>query len=176
VLFSLRRLERDTLNDEQRATLAEAREGVAAAIEDVRDLIADLRPKVLDDFGLGAALERLCATVARRSGLGVTPELSDELDRLPADVATAAYRITQEALGNVVRHAAASRAGVSAAVVDDHLILTIDDDGKGFGPGTLGYGIKGMIERARMVGGRVDLERPAGGGARIRFETRLGLA
>jgi two-component system sensor histidine kinase DevS len=176
VLFALRRLERGMPDDEQRGALVEAREGVAAAIEDVRDLISDLRPKVLDDFGLGAALERLCATVARRSGLGVTPELSDELDRLPADVATAAYRITQEALGNVVRHAAASTAGVSASVIDEHLILTIDDDGKGFGPGTLGYGIEGMIERARMVGGRVDLERPAGGGARIRFETRVKLA
>jgi signal transduction histidine kinase len=65
---------------------------------------------------------------------------------------------------------------VSAAVIDEHLILTIDDDGKGFGPGTLGYGIEGMIERARMVGGRVDLERPAGGGARIRFESPVKLA
>ena len=176
VLFALRRLERDMSDDGQRAALVEAREGVAAAIEDVRDLISDLRPKVLDDFGLGAALERLCATTARRSGLAVTPELSEELDRVPVDVATAAYRITQEALGNVVRHAAASSAGVSAAVIDEHLILTIDDDGKGFGPGTLGYGIEGMIERARMVGGRVDLERPAGGGARIRFETPVKLA
>ncbi len=176
VLFALRRLERDMSDDGHRAALVEAREGVGAAIEDVRDLISDLRPKVLDDFGLGAALERLCATTARRSGLAVTPELSDELDGVPADVATAAYRITQEALGNVVRHAAASSAGVSAAVIDEHLILTIDDDGKGFGPGTLGYGIEGMIERARMVGGRVDLERPAGGGARIRFESPVKLA
>ena len=91
-------------------------------------------------------------------------------------MATAAYRITQEALGNVVRHAAATSAGVSAAIIGDTLILTIDDDGKGFGPGTLGYGVEGMIERARMVGGRVDLERPAGGGARVRFETLVKLA
>jgi signal transduction histidine kinase len=52
-------------------------------------------------------------------------------------------------------------------------VLKIDDDGKGFGPGTLGYGVEGMIERARMVGGRVDLERPPGGGARVRFETKV---
>jgi two-component system sensor histidine kinase DevS len=173
VLFALRRLEREIADDEQRATLTEARQGVSAAIEDVRDLISDLRPKVLDDFGLGAALERLCATIARRSGLAITPELAGGLDDLPPDVATAAYRITQEALGNVVRHAAASNAGVSAAVIGDLLILTVEDDGKGFGPGTLGYGVEGMIERARMVGGRVELERPAGGGARVRFETRV---
>jgi signal transduction histidine kinase len=175
VLFALRRLEQDSVDDQQRATIAEAREGVAAAIEDVRDLISDLRPKVLDDFGLGAALERLCTTVARRSGLAINPELADGLDDLPAEVATAAYRITQEALGNVVRHSGAQTAGVSAAVIGDQLVLTIDDDGKGFGPGTLGYGVEGMIERARMVGGRVDLERPAGGGARVRFETRVKL-
>jgi two-component system, NarL family, sensor histidine kinase DevS len=173
VLFALRRLERELSDDDQRATLIEAREGVAAAIEDVRDLISDLRPKVLDDFGLGSALERLCATTARRSGLAITPELADGLDQLPADVATAAYRITQEALGNIVRHAKARVADVSAAIIDGSLILTIVDDGKGFGPGTLGYGVEGMIERARMVGGRVDLERPAGGGARVRFEVAV---
>jgi two-component system sensor histidine kinase UhpB len=176
VLFALRRVERDVTDDAQRQTLAEARAGVAAAIEDVRDLISDLRPKVLDDFGLGAALERLCGTIARRSGLQIAPELADGLDRLPAEIATAAYRITQEALGNVVRHAGASRAGVSAAVIGDQLVLTIEDDGRGFGPGTLGYGVEGMIERARMVGGRVDLERPAGGGARIRFEAKVDIS
>jgi signal transduction histidine kinase len=176
VLFALRRVERDVTDDAQRQTLAEARVGVAAAIEDVRDLISDLRPKVLDDFGLGAALERLCGTIARRSGLQIAPELADGLDRLPAEIATAAYRITQEALGNVVRHAGASRAGVSAAVIGDQLVLTIEDDGRGFGPGTLGYGVEGMIERARMVGGRVDLERPAGGGARIRFEAKVDIS
>jgi signal transduction histidine kinase len=176
VLFALRRLERELTDPDHRATLAEARDGVTAAIEDVRDLIADLRPKVLDDFGLGAALQRLCETIARRSGLAVTPELSGELDDLPDDIATAAYRITQEALGNVVRHADAAAAGVSAMLVDGQLVLTIGDDGKGFGPGTLGYGVEGMIERARMVGGRVELERPAGGGARIRFEVRVPTA
>ncbi len=94
---------------------------------------------------------------------------------MPAEVATAAYRITQEALSNVIRHSGAANVGVSAAILEDQLILTVDDDGKGFGPGTLGYGVEGMIERARMVGGRLDLERPAGGGARVRFETRVGL-
>jgi signal transduction histidine kinase len=61
-------------------------------------------------------------------------------------------------------------------VIGDQLVLTIEDDGRGFGPGTLGYGVEGMIERARMVGGRVDLERPAGGGARIRFEAKVDIS
>jgi signal transduction histidine kinase len=171
VLFSLRRIERD-VDEAQREQLAEARAGVAAAIEDVRDLIADLRPKVLDDFGLGPALERLCETTRRRSGLAVRPELGESLDGLPPDVATATYRIVQEALSNVVRHAGATAAVVSAAIVEGRLVVSVEDDGCGFGPGTLGYGIEGMIERARMVAGRVDLESPEGGGGRVRFETR----
>jgi signal transduction histidine kinase len=173
VLFSLRRLERDVQDERQRAALAEARGGVATAIEDVRDLIADLRPKVLDDFGLGAALERLCETTARRSGLAIRAELPEGLDELPPRFATAAYRITQEALGNVVRHAGATSVDVAASLDGPQLVLTVEDDGQGFGPGTLGYGVEGMIERARMVGGRVDLERPAAGGARVRFEARV---
>ncbi len=176
VLFSLRRLEREIADESQRAQLAEAREGVAGAIEDVRDLIADLRPKVLDDFGLGPALERLCETVARRSGLAVRPELGSGLDRLSADVATAVYRIVQEALSNVVRHAGARTVGVTAAIIGGQLLVTVEDDGLGFGPGSMGHGIEGMIERARMVAGRVELERPAGGGARVRFETTIGSA
>jgi signal transduction histidine kinase len=174
VLFALRRLERELADEHQRSQLSEAREGVSAAIEDVRDLIADLRPKVLDDFGLGPALERLCTTAARRSGLSVRAELGDGLDELPPDVATAVYRIVQEAVGNVVRHAQARSVGVTAAILGDQLVVTVEDDGTGFPPGSMGHGIEGMLDRARMVAGRVDLESPAGGGARVRFEMQIG--
>jgi signal transduction histidine kinase len=174
VLFALRRLERELADEDQRAQLSEARAGVSAAIEDVRDLIADLRPKVLDDFGLGPALERLCSTTERRSGLAVRAELGEGLDGLPPDVATAVYRIVQEALGNVVRHAEARHVGVTAAILSEQLVVTVEDDGRGFSPGSMGHGIEGMLDRARMVAGRVDLERPAGGGARVRFEMKIG--
>ena len=174
VLFSLRRLERELGDEDQRSQLSEARAGVSAAIEDVRDLIADLRPKVLDDFGLGPALERLCSTVARRSGLAVQAELGEGLDALPPEVATAVYRIVQEAMSNVVRHAEARTVGVTAAILGDLLVVTVSDDGVGFRPGSMGHGIEGMLDRARMVTGRVDLESPAGGGARVRFELQIG--
>jgi signal transduction histidine kinase len=176
VLFALRRLERELADEDQRTQVSEARAGVSAAIEDVRDLIADLRPKVLDDFGLGPALERICSTVARRSGLAVRAELGEGLDGLPPDVATAVYRIVQEALGNVVRHAGARTVGVTAAILGDQLVVTVEDDGAGFRPGSMGHGIEGMLDRARMVAGRVDLESPAGGGARVRFEMQIGSA
>ena len=149
VLFSLRGLERELGDEEQRSRLSEARAGVSAAIEDVRDLIADLRPKVLDDFGLGPALERLCSTVARRSGLAVQAELGEGLDALPPDVATAVYRIVQEAISNVVRHAEARTVGVTAAILGDLLVVTVSDDGVGFRPGSMGHGIEGMLDRAR---------------------------
>jgi signal transduction histidine kinase len=173
VLFGLRRLEREIGDDAIGVQVREARVGVAAAIEDVRDLIADLRPKVLDDFGLAPALERICETTARRSGLAVRHELGNGLDRLPVDVATAVYRIVQEALGNVVRHAGAQSASVTAAILGDRLVVTIEDDGHGLGPGSVGHGVEGMIERARMVAGRIDLENPVGGGARVRFEMQV---
>ena len=64
--------------------------------------------------------------------------------------------------------------GVTAAIIGGQLLVTVEDDGQGFGPGSVGHGIEGMIERARMVAGRLELERPAGGGARIRFETTIG--
>ena len=123
-----------------------------------------------------AGLERLCETIERRSGLVVRPQLGDGLDRLPADVATAVYRIVEEALGNVVRHAGARSASVTAAIIGEQLVVTVEDDGQGFAPGSMGHGVEGMIERARMVAGRVDLESPAGGGARVRFETHVEAA
>ena len=65
---------------------------------------------------------------------------------------------------------------MTAAILGDRLVVTIEDDGTGFGPGSMGHGVEGMIERARMVAGRIDLESPAGGGARVRFEMQVAAA
>ena len=62
---------------------------------------------------------------------------------------------------------------MTAAILGDELVVTVEDDGQGFGPGSMGHGIEGMVERARMVAGRVELESPAGGGARVRFEMHV---
>jgi signal transduction histidine kinase len=176
LLMGLRRLERDVDEGPTRERLAGLRLDVAASIEDLRDLIADLRPKVLDDFGLGAALERLAEATRRRTGLPVTVTLDPGLDTLPEEHATAAYRIAQEAVTNVVRHARASAARISAATDGRVLTLAVEDDGVGLsgevGAGG-GYGVDGMRERARLVNGTLGLAGREGGGTRVWFEARL---
>jgi signal transduction histidine kinase len=173
VLFALGRLVRSNEVEELHEGLRGLRVDVAAAIEELRDLIADLRPKVLDDFGLEPALERLCATVRRRSGLRVHLATDGDVGAASPDVATAAYRIVQEALHNIVRHSGAGSVTVSASVEEGRLQLVIEDDGRGLADARSGYGLDGMRERARMIGGTLDLEVPSGGGTRVRFEAPL---
>jgi signal transduction histidine kinase len=179
VMFVLKRLERDAAGEQERERVAEARDGLAAAIEDLRDLIADLRPKVLDDFGLEPALERLCETTERRSGVRMRFATDGNVEAIPPELATAAYRIAQEALANVVAHAVAASANVSVVADDEALTLLVEDDGVGLDveaesdSAEGGYGIAGMRERSALVGGRLAFESRSGGGTRVRFEAPL---
>ena len=172
MLFALRRLEREVADDEQRALLGEAREGVAAAIEDVRDLIADLRPKVLDDFGLGPALERLCETIAAAAGSQVRPELGDGLDALPPRVATATTGSCRRRSANVVRHAGARDGSVTPRPSSRRLHR--HDRGRRLrvraGHARLRH--RGHDRASAHGGGTRRPREPEGGGARVRFETR----
>ena len=105
----------DARTDEERAeSLARVREQVVQTLHDVRRLAVELRPKALDDFGLVAALERLRDTFAERTGMRVDLE-ANVGDRLPGDVETALYRIVQEALTNIVKHAEASAVSIVLA-------------------------------------------------------------
>ena len=154
--------------------LHEASRDLSAAIEDLRDLIADLRPRVLDDYGLEPAVERLAHTVARRTGLSVQFAPSGALSEVPADLATATYRIVQEALVNVARHAGARTVEISASAASGTLLVTVADDGVGVASEARhGFGLAGMQERASLVGGRVDVEPRSGGGTLVRFEAPL---
>ncbi len=173
IQLALRRLERELGGDVAREQAAAIRSDVGAAIEDVRDLIVDLRPRVLDDFGLGPALDRLCSGFARRTGLRVECAPDAAVDAVGPEVATAAYRIVQEALVNVVRHAAAERVTVAAGVHDGRLVVVIEDDGRGLDGRGEGYGLEGMRERASIAGGRLELAQPTQGGTRVLFEAPL---
>jgi signal transduction histidine kinase len=145
-------------------------------IEDVRGMAIRLRPGVLDDLGLVDALEWFTSDFEKRTNIACVFEHS----RMPAigeAIATAAYRIAQEALTNVARHAQATRADVALITRDRQLQLTVADDGRGFDTGRLsefeGLGVAGMQERANLLGGKLEVRAAPGEGTRIRFRVNF---
>ncbi|CAN5895991.1 hypothetical protein BH23ACT2_BH23ACT2_09330 [soil metagenome] len=148
--------------------IAAARRLAAAALEEARTTIAGLRPSVLDDLGLAAGLDSLARTVP-----GLDVELHLDHCRLADHVETALYRIAQEALQNVVKHASATRAWLGLTAGPDGVVLEVSDDGQGFAgtardarPGS--YGLGGMTERADLIGARLDIRSAVGEGTTIR--------
>ena len=125
------------------------REQVLETLQDVRRLAVELRPKALDDFGLVPALERLVESFAEQTGLQV--ELESRLDeRLPSEIETALYRIVQEALTNVVKHARARSVSIVLARGTDSVSAVVEDDGRGFVADPSGDGL-GSRRHARAT-------------------------
>ncbi len=155
--------------------LAEVREVAVATLQDVRRLAVELRPKALDDFGLLPALERLAESVGEQTGIAV--ELEGRLgDRLPAETETALYRIVQEALTNVVKHAQARRVSVVLTRKDDSVAALVEDDGRGFSPDGVEegrLGLTGIRERLSLLGGRLTLESAPDAGTTLVAEIPL---
>ncbi|HEV8715120.1 MAG TPA: PAS domain S-box protein [Candidatus Binatia bacterium] len=144
----------------------------------VRELALDLRPAVLDDLGLAPALEWLCKRYTVRTQVTVTFEQKGLNRRFAPEVETAAYRIVQEALTNVARHAGVSEARVWLGADHDQLTVEIHDQGRGFEPDTVlaagaGSGLVGMRERAALLGGQLTVEAAPGQGTRIRAHLPL---
>jgi PAS domain S-box-containing protein len=145
-------------------------------INDVRTLAFHLRPGVLDDLGLVDALELYTSDFERRTG--ITCVFEPAATPTPSDtVATAAYRIAQEALTNVARHAKAGHVHVLMDKKKHRLILAVQDDGRGFDVNHLpefeGLGLAGMRERAALAGGRLEIQSKAGHGTMVRFMVPL---
>lgn len=142
-----------------------------------RRLTTELRPGILDDFGLPAAIEWLGEQFSRRCGIPVAFVHEADLPEAPAPIATAAFRIVQEALTNVARHADAKRVDVSLRLRLADLELAIHDDGQGFSPGARrrsgSFGLIGMNERAMAVGGSLTLRSHPGRGTTIRVRLPL---
>jgi signal transduction histidine kinase len=143
----------------------------STTLQDVRRLAVELRPKALDDFGLVAALERLLDGLRERTGLTIEFEASVEA-RLPAEIETALYRIVQEALTNVVKHARATTVSVLLVRRKTGVTAVIEDNGTGFAPHepVEGLGLVSMRERASLVGGHLILESRPGSGTTIAVE------
>ncbi len=159
---------------EQRDALAGAREVAAQLLEDVRRLARSLRPEVLDELGLVPALTNLCDRLGARTGLEIELQRDGTLPELGADVQLVLYRVTQESLTNIVRHAGARRVDVRLAARGDRIELQVADDGTGIAHASQrGNGIRGMRERAVLVGGRLDVESGAGAGTRVSLTVPL---
>jgi signal transduction histidine kinase len=153
----------------RRAEPEQAREVLDGAIVQLdqeiaalRAIVADLRPAALDELGLGPAMRSLALQVAGRSGLDVQTSVDLEDTRLPAETETVAYRIAQEALTNVVKHAEARSVRLDAALRDGILAVRVSDDGRGLEAHRpsrrAGFGLIGMRERAELAGGRLTVE------------------
>jgi two-component system sensor histidine kinase UhpB len=148
--------------------LAGVRDGIRETLEEVRAIAANLRPEVLDDLGLTAALRQL-AIDAERTGLVVDRAVDAGL-RLPPDAEVVVYRIAQEALANVMRHSQAERVELRLERTGAGVRLRVADDGIGIRSGGQGGGIRGMRERAVLAGGAVAVERAPDGGTIVALD------
>jgi signal transduction histidine kinase len=156
--------------------VAELRELVVGTLQDVRRLAVQLRPKALDDFGLVPALERLVQTFAEASGIRVELESNIGDKRVPTEVETTVYRLVQEALTNVVKHAGANEVSILVVRRDDMLTAVLEDNGSGFDPDAVrsdGLGLDGMRERVALHDGRLTVESAPGAGTTLRVEVPL---
>jgi signal transduction histidine kinase len=173
ILLGLKALEERTGDEASRAATEELRELVVSTLQDVRRLAVELRPTALDDFGLVAALERLTASFAEQTGISVDFQTALADERLPEEVETALYRIVQESLTNVVKHARARRVSILLARKEGSVKAVIEDDGRGFDPAEQvgdGFGLVGMRERLALLGGRLEIESDADAGTTIAAE------
>jgi signal transduction histidine kinase len=181
VKIALQSLREDARDPVVAARLPESIAIVDAALEQVRGLSLSLRPPQLDDLGLVAAMRWYLDRQSRIAGLEVRFTADPRIGRLAADVETACFRIAQEAVTNVLRHAGASRIGIELALRDPQLELLVEDDGAGFDVAAAqrragenaGLGMIGMQERAALMGGRIDWESAPGRGTRVRARIPL---
>jgi two-component system, NarL family, sensor histidine kinase UhpB len=156
--------------DDPSGRFAEIARRVHFYLDELRRIAHELRPEMLDDLGLEDALVALAAGTARDRGIVVDRRLPRDLGPLTGEQELVVYRVAQEALGNVARHSGAARAAIGIDRRGDLLTLEVSDDGRGIDPGQEpGDGIKGMRERAALVGGRVEIGPGADAGTRVRL-------
>jgi signal transduction histidine kinase len=176
ILLGLRAVDEAGNSDDVAKAVADLRELVVATLQDVRRLAVQLRPKALDDFGLVPALERLAQTFSESSGINVELEAQVGDERLPREVETTVYRIVQEALTNVVKHADATEVSILLVRRGSSLAVVLDDNGAGFDPSAVkpdSLGLEGMRERIALHDGRLTVESRPKAGTTLRIEVPL---
>lgn len=156
--------------------LERLRTGLRGTVTEVRRIVEGLRPPAIDDLGLFGAVAELGRELAAGSGIALTLDLPPERPVLPAAVEVAAYRVAQEALTNVVRHANAKTCRVVATLMPEALLLEVSDDGCGMNGARPGVGSESMRERAIEIGGRVEVrDLPRGTTLTLRLPLRPGI-
>ncbi|MBY4676305.1 cache domain-containing protein [Marinobacterium sp. CAU 1594] len=154
------------------ADLDKGREVLNRAIQEVRQISHDLRPSMLDDLGLEAALQGMAEDFAERTGIQVSQRLRLPPERLPDDIEITLYRLAQEALTNVERHAEADRVRIGIWPQDGLIWLEVEDDGRGFSApghdGPQGIGLINMRERTELLSGSFELVSKPGQGTLVR--------
>ncbi len=170
------------IDAESRAALGQARQALGVSLAETRRLITDLRPTVLDDLGLVAALRSYAESHLRPIGCRIEFDAAGVPDGLPPFVETAVFRIVQEAINNIVRHAGASSARIALRTSNGSLIGEVADDGCGYLSAPQlgkeselsGLGVQGMRERASLLGGALRIREPRQGGTQVTFDVPLG--
>jgi two-component system, NarL family, sensor kinase len=167
----------DVGTEQARPMIIKALELTRANLEEARRSVMDLRAAPLQGRDLPGALEELVSGFGREHGLRADFMTRNVSGRLPAAVEAGLYRIAQEALNNVLKHAQASTVHLTLARADDTLLLVIEDDGRGIDPATSrpdrrngGFGLIGMQERARLLGGELQIVSEPGAGTRVEVE------
>jgi two-component system, NarL family, sensor histidine kinase UhpB len=170
VLLQLKRLAANA-SPEQRSQLAEAQEVVKTSLDDVRRLAQELRPELLDHLGLASALAELASGFEQRTNVRVQRRLKRDLPPLDPRVELVVYRVAQESLTNVARHAQASEVLLSLEHGTGSVVLRVIDNGQGFDPTHVeGGGLRGIRERALIVGGAMAIKPGPNGGVEVRLE------
>ena len=169
ILLRLQALMQDAPSPEVERELSQLKRLVNQAMEELLQLARQLRPTALDDHGLFPALEGQVRRFGEQHGIEARLHAEGESSALGDDQQLVVYRVAQEALANVARHAGATRVEVDLITRDDGIDLCVRDDGRGFDP-TLppsGLGLEGMAERARLVGGELSVYSSAGRGTTV---------
>jgi two-component system sensor histidine kinase UhpB len=157
----------------------ETKEAVRQALDEVRRIARELRPEMLEQLGLVSALTELSRKFAESSGVVVERRFATDLPPLSEDAELAVYRVAQESLTNVARHAEAGRVEIALQPGHDSVVLSVVDDGRGipvpdqFSRNGHG-GLRGMRERALLVGGALAIKRSSEGGVEVRLEVPAG--
>jgi two-component system sensor histidine kinase UhpB len=176
ILLRLEALAQDT-PPERAPELVELKRLVNQAMEELLTLARQLRPSALDDHGLVPAVEAQLKRFSARTGIEVRMSTEGDPNELAEVMQTAIFRVAQEALANVARHAGATAVELELDEEDGRAELRVRDDGVGFDPGAIpragsegpgaGLGLGGMAERARLVGGELDVRSAPGGGTSV---------